>query len=201
MWKKALSVANAQWHSYMRLLNSTFAVIFLGGVHSTSDPALLAEKSILILRSFPNTISKHGFVRIAEESQLLADICQLYQDAEQHMQIPVLSLYERERTKVRIPITEGKGQWNIRRNGKYMVRYSFLTTNDMCDGNINQLADAEATTTGSAMEDTFELSGTHEELCKFEQSHGQPSTNVREWLRSVLSKESLQPVHRRMSPG
>lgn len=135
MWKKALSVANAQWHSYMRLLNSTFAVIFLGGVHSTSDLALLAERSILILRSVPNTISKHGFVRIAEECQLLADICQLYQDAEQHMQIAVLSLYETERTKVRVPITEGKGQWNIRRNGKYMVRCSFLITNDMCDGN------------------------------------------------------------------
>lgn len=54
---------------------------------------------------------------------------------------------------------------------------------------------------GSSMEDVFELSGTHEELCKFEQFHGQPSTEVREWLKSVVSKESLQSVHRRMSPG
>lgn len=109
----------------MQLLNSTFAVVFLGGVHSTSDPTLLSERAVLILQSLPNNITKTEFARIADDIKLLGDICQLYQDAELHMQVPILSLYESDRTRVKIPMTEGKGKWSLRRPGIHMVRHPF----------------------------------------------------------------------------
>lgn len=65
----------------------------------------------------------------------------------------------------------------------------------------DQLADAETTAMGSVREEAFALAGNHEELCKLEESPGKPSAEVQQWLNLALSKESLQPIRRRMHPS
>jgi hypothetical protein len=81
--------------------------VFLGGPHSASSAAALSERSLFILRSVPNKISRQVYERLTKEANLLAEISRFFRDIE--LRVEILSLYETKETRVKVGRKEGKG--------------------------------------------------------------------------------------------
>lgn len=75
--------------------------------HTASNADILSERSLFILRTVPNTISKQGWERLTEEPKLLVDISHLFRNIE--LRVEILSLYETKETRVKVGFKEGKG--------------------------------------------------------------------------------------------
>lgn len=177
--KQALCVANAQRQTYAKLLNSVLAIAFLGGLHSSSDPALLSEQCIRIIRMSPNRIPKQSFSRLNDEAWLLADICRLFEDIGLHVE--VLSLYETEKTRFKVGFGGGKGLFGSHQS-------AVLVNEDTCRCRL-------------VREQCFPISGDHARLPELRMDNGEPDSRVQKWLRFVLGADYRQTVLRRMNPA
>ena len=105
--KQALVIANAQSNRFSTVLSVILGVVFLGCPHSEHDPQRLSERSIWILKSIPNRISKQHFANLKEHMTSLGDSSRLFNDI--NLRAETLSLYETDSTKVKVGRKEGKG--------------------------------------------------------------------------------------------
>jgi hypothetical protein len=76
----------------MGILNLISGIIFLGTPHKFDDQGILAEKSMLLLKSYPNEFSKQTVLRLEKDSTLLFGLAKRFEDV--MLRVDIASVFE-----------------------------------------------------------------------------------------------------------
>lgn len=103
-----MCIANTQAPKYSLFLNSTFAIVFLGGPNPQDEKdAAHADSIVAILLAANSKLQKKTLSIIRDGLHLLVNVSRLLKDMQ--LGVEVLSLFESAQTKVKgLPRKEGK---------------------------------------------------------------------------------------------
>jgi len=92
-------MANQQHGKYIHLLNVISGIVFLGTPHSCTDLGSLADKSLLILKSYPHDFNKQSVARLEKEASLLLNAARRFEDI--ILRVDIASVYETKEIKIK----------------------------------------------------------------------------------------------------
>lgn len=86
------------------MLHSILAIIFLGGPNPITFSDEATDRIVALMLKSNSKLSKQCQARLREGAHLIVNVSRLFQDM--HLNVELLSLYESERTKVKLGRTE-----------------------------------------------------------------------------------------------